>query len=132
MRGVRCQNVIDDWFLGRVPRWGEEADVHSLQIDVLAHGAHLTLSGRLDSRSAPIARAVLHSALEQGEGDLLVRISGLEIWDAVGMSVLVAAHGKARRADRRVVLVDASPRQVRLLKASRVGRVLTVQPLAVA
>lgn len=106
--------------------------MNSLQIDVLAHGAHLVLSGKLDARSAPIARAVLHSALDQGQGDLLVRVSDLEIWDAVGMSVLVGVHGKARRADRRLVLIDVPPRQLRLLRATRVGRVLTIHPLAVA
>jgi anti-anti-sigma factor len=106
--------------------------MQALQVDVRANGADLVLSGRLDGRTAPIARAVLHSALDQGSGDLLVRVGDLEIWDAVGMGVLVGAHARARRAGRRLVLADVPPRQLRLLRATRVGRVLTVQPLAVA
>jgi anti-anti-sigma factor len=101
-----------------------------LQIDVEVPGAHLEFSGRLDSRTAAVARAVLHSALDQGQGDLLLRVSDLEIWDSEGMGVLVGAHSKARRLDRHLVLVDVAPRQERLLRATRVGRLLATRPAA--
>ncbi len=106
--------------------------MQGLQIDVEVHGARLELSGRLDSRTAPIARAVLRSALDQGDGELLVRVSQLQIWDAVGMGVLVGAHSRARRGERRLVLVDVSPRQLRLLRSTRVGRLLAVRSSAAA
>lgn len=102
-----------------------------LDIDVSGQG-EVTLSGRLDARTAPTARAVLYAAVAQGDGDLLVNVEGLEIWDATGMGVLVGAHAWARRRDRRLVLVDVPPRQLRLLKATRMARVLSLQPLAVA
>jgi anti-anti-sigma factor len=103
-----------------------------LQIEILVHGTDLVISGRLDSRAAPIARAVLHAAVEAGDGDLTVRVGELEIWDGVGMGVLVGVHGMARRRQRRLVLVDVPPRQLRLLRATRLTRVLSVQPLKVA
>jgi len=39
--------------------------------------------------------------------------------------VIVGTHHRARRAGRRLVLVDVSPRLDRLLRASRLHRVLT-------
>jgi anti-sigma B factor antagonist len=63
-----------------------------------------------------------------GEGDLLLHVGALEIWDASGLGVLVGAHRKARQSGRRLVLADVPPRQLRLLRATRLHRLLTVQP----
>jgi anti-anti-sigma factor len=103
-----------------------------LQIEVMRRGEDVVLSGRLDSRSAPVARTLLHSAVEDGAGDLVVHVGQLEIWDAAGLGVLVGAHRRARQAQRRLVLTDVPPRQLRLLRATKLSRVLTVEPLAVA
>jgi anti-anti-sigma factor len=103
-----------------------------LQIEVVRRGAEVTFSGRLDSRCAPVARALLHDAIEGGDGDLLVRVADLEIWDASGLGVLVGATRRARQCGRRLVLTDVPPRQLRLLKATRLHRLLTVEPRAVA
>jgi len=103
-----------------------------LQIEVLRRGEKVVLAGRLDTRSAPVVRTLLHTAIEDGVGDLLVHVGQLEIWDASGLGVLVGAHRKARQCDRRLVLTDVPPRQLRLLRATRLSRMLTVQPLAVA
>jgi len=103
-----------------------------LQIEVLRRGAEVSLAGRLDNRSAPIARTLLHAAVQDGVGDLQVHVGDLEIWDASGLGVLVGAHRKARQNERRLVLVDVAPRQLRLLRATRLARVLALEPLAVA
>jgi anti-anti-sigma factor len=103
-----------------------------LHLEVLSRGEKVVLAGRLDNRSAPVVRALLHAAIEDGEGDLLIHVGELEIWDAAGLGVLVGAHRKARRRDRRLVLTDVPPRQLRLLRATRLSRLLTVEPLAVA
>jgi anti-sigma B factor antagonist len=99
-----------------------------LQIEVVRSGTEVVLSGRLDARSAAVARALLHSVVEQGEGDLLLHVGKLEIWDASGLGVLVGAHRKARRTGRRLVLTEVLPRQLRLLRATRLHRLLTVEP----
>jgi anti-anti-sigma factor len=103
-----------------------------IDITVVRRGFEITLTGRLDARTATTTRAVLHDAVDSGEGDLVLRVAGLEIWDAAGLGVLVGAHRRARRADRRLVLTAVPPRQLRLLRATRLHRVLTVEPLAVA
>ena len=56
--------------------------------------------------------------------------SDVEIWDASGLGVLVGANRKARQCGRRLVLADVPPRQLRLLRATRLSRALTVEPLA--
>ena len=50
------------------------------------------LVGRLDVRGAAAAREALPEALARGSGRLLVDLSGVELLDATGLGVLVAAH----------------------------------------
>jgi anti-anti-sigma factor len=103
-----------------------------LYIEVVRRGAEIEVAGRLDGRNAPVARAVLHSTIDEGHGDVLVRLAGLAIWDASGLGVVVGAHRRAQQAGRRLVLTDVPQRQLRLLRATRLHRVLTVEPHAVA
>ena len=105
---------------------------HQLGIDTIRRGSELTLSGRLDARSADLARTVLADAVDSGAGDLVLHVGELELWDARGVGVLVVTHRRARQAGRRLVLADVPPRQLRLLRATRLSRLLTVEPLAVA
>lgn len=103
-----------------------------LQIDVIRRGAELVVSGRLDARSAPIAREILQAAVDIGHGDIVLHVPELEIWDASGLGVIVGVHRRARQAGRRLVLIEVPPRQLRLFRATRLTRVLAVQPVAVA
>lgn len=98
-----------------------------LDIELLRAGVELRISGRLDAHTAPVARATLQAAIDGGAGELLVRVSDLEIWDASGLGVLVGAQRRARQSGRRLRLVEVSPRQARLLRATRLHRVLGVQ-----
>lgn len=99
-----------------------------LQIEVVHSGVEVVLSGRLDARSAPVARALLHEIVAAGEGDLRLRVANLEIWDASGLGVLVGANRRARQAQRRLVLLDVAPRQLRLLRATRLHRLIVLEP----
>jgi anti-sigma B factor antagonist len=101
-----------------------------LRVQVRRQGQDVVLQGRLDSRTAPVARSLLHAAAEGGAGDLVVRLEDVEIWDASGLGVLVGANRKARQCGRRLVLADVPPRQLWLLRATRLSRALTVEPLA--
>jgi anti-anti-sigma factor len=99
-----------------------------LQIEVLRSGVEVVLSGRLDARGAPVARALLHEIVAAGEGDLHLHVADLEIWDASGLGVLVGANRRARQAGRRLVLTGVPPRQLRLLRATRLHRLITLEP----
>jgi len=95
-------------------------------------GCEIALAGRLDARSVAEVRTALWAAIDAGAGDLVVDVSGLESVDATGLGMLLGADRRAKLAGRRVVFRDAAPRVLRLLKATRLHRVLILEePLAV-
>jgi len=98
-----------------------------LDIDVVRAGAELVLAGRLDARTAPNARSMLHDAVAEGTGDLVLRVAGLEIGDSTGLGVVIGVGRRARRVERRLVLAGVRPREVRLLRATRLSRMLTME-----
>lgn len=87
-------------------------------------GQEVSVAGRLDVHTVADVRLALHDILDRGVGDLLLHLVDAEVHDATGLGVIVGAHSRARRAGRRLVLVDVSPRLDRLLHASRLHRVL--------
>ena len=89
-----------------------------------ARGRVVTVTGRLEVRTVADVRIALHDAVDHGEGDLLVHLGGAEVCDATGLGVIVGVYHRARRAGRRMVILDASPRLERLLRATRLTRVL--------
>jgi anti-anti-sigma factor len=96
----------------------------------IAAGYELVLSGRLDARTATEVRDALHTAIDAGLGDLVVDVSGVDLVDATGLGVLLGAHRRAVRAGRRVVLRDASPRLLRILRLARLHRVFALESAA--
>ena len=92
----------------------------------------IALTGRLDVHSVSDVREILHAAIDASSGDVHVDVSGIELVDATGLGVLVGADRKAKRAGRRVVLRDVSPRLHRMLRATRLDRVLTLEAGATA
>lgn len=89
--------------------------------------AELVIGGRLDVRSAADARTVLHTAVDGGQGDLVLDLTELDSWDATGLGVIMGAHRQAGRAGRRLVLRGVSPRMQRLLVATRLHRILVIE-----
>jgi anti-anti-sigma factor len=100
-----------------------------LVVRIIRPGAEVDLLGRLDVKTASTVREMLHACVDEGEGDLLLHVGSLEIWDSAGLGVLVGAHRRARRAGRRIVLTEVPPRHLRLLKATRLHRLFVVEPL---
>ncbi len=89
-----------------------------------APGALLSLQGRLDVTVAADVRLALADAVMHGDDDLVLDLSGLAAVDATGLGVLVGAHRHAGRAGRRLVLLDVPPQVSRLLRVTRLHRVL--------
>jgi anti-anti-sigma factor len=87
----------------------------------------LAIEGRLDVRSAADARALLHAAVDGGQGDLVLDLGRLEFWDATGLGVIMGTHRRAGRIGRRLVLRDVPAQLQRLLVATRLHRILAVE-----
>ena len=88
----------------------------------------VVLSGRLDVSTVHEARRAVHQALDAGSGDLVVDLGAVEMLDATGLGMLVGAHRRAGRGGRRLVLRNLSPQLARLLRVSRLHRILVVEP----
>jgi anti-sigma B factor antagonist len=93
---------------------------------VVATERVVVLSGRLDVSTAADVRAALHDAVDLGNGDLVVDLAAVELVDATGLGVLLGADRRAKQAGRRLVLRDAAPRVRRILRVTRLHRVLTL------
>jgi anti-anti-sigma factor len=89
--------------------------------------AELVVGGRLDVRSAADARTVLHSAVDDGAGDLVLDLSELDSWDATGLGVIMGAHRRAGRGGRRRGRRGVPPQMQRLLVATRLHRILAIE-----
>lgn len=94
-------------------------------VDETVPGVEMSIVGPLNVHTVSEIRAALARAIDGGIGDLLLHLGTADIGDATGLGVLVGAHHRAERAGRRLVLADVSPRIERLLRGSRLDRVLT-------
>ena len=83
------------------------ADGDAFALDETAPGQLLRLRGRLDVTAAADVRLALSDAV-----------------DATGLGVLVGAHRRAGRSGRTLVLHDVPPGVGRLLRRTRLDRVL--------
>ncbi|MGV1009440.1 MAG: STAS domain-containing protein [Dermatophilaceae bacterium] len=84
----------------------------------------VTVSGRINASTLGALRDLLHQVVDTGTGDIVLMLGDAEIGDVSALGMLVGAHHRARRAGRRLVVAQASPRTARLLRMSRLDRVL--------
>lgn len=98
-----------------------------MQVPGQVVAASVQLEGRLDVTTATETREILHAAVEEGDGDLVVDLSCVELIDVTGLGVLVGTHRKALRAHRTLVLRNVPPRMMRLLAMTRLYRALCVE-----
>jgi anti-anti-sigma factor len=84
----------------------------------------VVLAGRIDWRTAAAVRDHLARAIDAGVGDLTVDLTEADIGDSAGLGVLLGAYERARRLDRHLVVDGMSPRVERLMRVSRLERIL--------
>jgi anti-sigma B factor antagonist len=89
-----------------------------------ASGSVVTLSGRVDGATVATWREVLHRAVDQGRGLLVVDLTDVVFVDAIGLGMLLGTAHRAGRAGRRMVLRGTPPRVARLLRAIGLDGVL--------
>ena len=81
--------------------------------------------GELNVHTISAARDVLSGAIDAGEGELRLQMRGAEVADAAGLGMLVGADRRAARAGRQLVLTEVSPRLDRVIRSTKLSRLLT-------
>ena len=94
----------------------------------IAEGCELALSGRMDASSATEMREALHSAIESGDGDLVVDVSGVDMVDAIGLGVLLGAHRRAPRPDDAWSSATPARASCASCGSARLHRVFALEP----
>ena len=89
--------------------------------------AELVVGGRLDVRSAADARTVLHSAVDDGVGDLVLDLSELDSWDATGLGVIMGAHRRGGPCGPPRVLRGVTPHKQPHLVGTPPHRILAIE-----
>lgn len=86
--------------------------------------------GEVDLATADRVRERLLQAAHASRCDcLVVDMSGLDFFDASGVSALVAVYKSLTREGRHVVLAEPAPIAARVLEALGMGRVFEIYPL---
>ena len=95
-----------------------------MDVDEQERGRVLVLRGRLDARSAPDVRQSLHRVVDGGRGAVLVDVEALVLVDVASLGLLLEAHRRAERSGRHLVLVGVPAPLARMLRVTRLDRVL--------
>ena len=85
------------------------------------------LAGSLDVRSVGRVRQQLNELIDGTAGDVVVDLEHLEAIDATGLGVLFAAHRRAERLGRNLVLRHPVPAVARVLAVTKLSRVLHIE-----
>jgi anti-anti-sigma factor len=108
------------------------AESTEVEVSVDPECTRISVRGRLDVSTVADVRELMHTAVDHGTGDLHCDLTDLELVDATGLGLLLGTHRRAGRAGRRLVLHAVPPRVHRLLLATRLDRVLTLDAADVA
>lgn len=96
-------------------------------------GAVVRLSGRLDARCIPDVRSAVIALLDTpvvtatNPTDVVVDVAEVQIGDAAALGLLLECHRRAVRQGRSLVVINASDRDRRLIRRSRLSRLLDHQ-----
>ena len=98
----------------------------------------IAVAGEIDICSAPIVHACLRQATDicdisaDAGHDLVVDLSAVTFMDASGLSVLLRADHRARRADRRLRVAAPTPQITRLLQVTHLDAYFDLYPTSQA
>lgn len=88
-------------------------------------GVRITVAGEVDIDSAPKMRQALDAALAVGD-PIVVDLAAVTFMDSSGLSVLIAAHLRARDRGLELRLRDVPSRVAALLRVSGLDNVLVI------
>lgn len=92
------------------------SELVSLEIAPTDAGVRLTVTGEIDSSSAPELRRVLDALLDEAPEELVVDLTGVTFLDSAGLSSLAVAHRRAGAGGVRLRVLASGRAVVRPLK----------------
>ena len=106
------------------------ADTELLTIDVSGDSAtaRLTVSGEVDSSSAPKLRTRLDEILDGGATELTIDLTAVSFLDSAGLCVLAGAHRRAVRDGVRLRVLASSRAVIRPMQITGLYDLLDVVP----
>ncbi|WP_211206444.1 STAS domain-containing protein [Demetria terragena] len=97
-------------------------------VEASTRGDIITVTGSLGVAAAADMRDLLNLTIDAGSGDVVLHLADAEVVDSTGLGLIIEAHRRAGRSGRRVIIADASPRLHRLLRRTRLHRVIETLP----
>jgi anti-sigma B factor antagonist len=88
----------------------------------------LAVRGEIDLASAPLLSTKLNAAVRAGAGGVVVDLSGAELVDSAGISVLLNALRRMTRARRRLALVCPPGPVLQALGSTRLDTTFVIRP----
>ena len=102
---------------------GPEPPHHaSLAVNVDVASGRLTVTGRLDGRSARLLHDAVSALLPTDQPPRTGDVAGLTVADHTGLRAVIGIYLRAVRHDRRITLHGASPALERALARMRLDR----------
>ncbi len=87
----------------------------------------VVVAGRVDVSTVGVLRDRLHAAVDRSEGTIVIDVAGVDTIDATGLGMLIGTQRRANALGHHLVLRDVPARMARLLKVTRLDRVLRAE-----
>ena len=84
------------------------SDLVTVAVTDVGTGVHVSVTGEVDSASAPVLRAELDVVLDAGPQEVVLDLRGVGFLDSAGLSVLAAAHRRALHEQVRLRVLASS------------------------
>jgi anti-sigma B factor antagonist len=92
----------------------------------LGDAVHVTLSGDLDLSTAKRAEQAIEEAERTGRSTVVIDLRRLSFMDSTGLRVIVSADKRARRSNRRTVVIQGPAAVRRVFEITRLDERLDI------
>lgn len=106
------------------------SDLVAVDVTEAGTGVHVTVTGEVDSASAPVLRRELDAVLDARPAEIVLDLRGVGFLDSAGLSVLAAAHRRAGAEDVRLRVVAYGRAVKRPLQITGLWDLLAVEQVA--
>ena len=88
-------------------------DLVAISVSTSDSTAHVSVSGEVDSNTAPQLRDELDAVLDRGVGEVVVDLGGVSFLDSAGLCVLAAIHRQTQGRGIRLRVLASSRAVIR-------------------